>query len=480
MFRSGIPILIAAYMLFPAPGSAQEQLDVIVSSGGPTLVWKKEFSGQIDTVFGGKNGERIAVTTLPDCKRENSLRDVSDMAANVSLLCKGSRLYYLNEKGAVLWEYPSVIGESFVGIYNVTVSSDSNYLAALQAENPCRVENRKINKVSFNEAEESFVYQKDTPFKACMWSVILLDRNGKLLWKKEAKGFPKITPDGNYVMVVPYAGVDVNLMNFEYGNSWYLFNRDGKTLFKKRVDTIDDVAAVLALSEDKYSDGPVSGDSKRMAMANNLYEVSGDTLAKIDVQGLPEQNLYIHAVSPNGGIAVFATSRPLGAEGEFGYDQYLYAVDANTRQVLWGGENMLPDNYGGEIHYARPQDQLRTDGLFPEFVYAHKYPESNKYLVATETYRAWLSILNLKTRMPVSSFKIRQRGGRITLLNSERDILVYFDNQEIACYDLLTGILKWEMRDGSRKNKFRTIIEFVNSGLVGVVGQSTLWIYKYP
>lgn len=479
MFKYVIAIFITACFAVPAMTFAQAGSDVVVSSGGPILLWKKVFKTRIDKVAASADAKRLAVTVSPSCvdrpAPDDSYYLPMEGASQTPILreCKGGKLVYLNSKGQKLWEYPQKAMEGLIGVYNVVMSTDGKYLAASIIRKPCVLETRDETIGDNWEHEETpsqpaGSYRRPVKYMACKWDVVLLNSEGRALWTKEAKGFPKIAPDGSYVMMIPFAGRDLQEEMFEYGNSWYLFSREGKELFEKKVSTNTDIDEVVTLTEDKFSDGPISRDGRRMILANNVYEISGDTVTKLNLK-LPV-NTYLNSISPDGSTVRAITPEKWGNEGaRQGHERLLYLIDVNGNTVLNEGANIF---HPGTIHMR----ELLANELFPDFEIKGKSPVLSKYFINPKwigrKYNVVLSEIN--TGKELAIWETLGGFGLHFFINKEKN-LVLNGPERIAFHKLLSGRLMWLMT--FKNNPLRRVYPLMDGRFIGISVDNTFVVY---
>lgn len=467
-------------MCAAAPGSAFAQgvPAVAVSSGGPTLLWEKRFPTRIDKVAASADAKRLAVTLSPVCEDRPAPDDSyylpreGTYRSPILRECKGGKLLYLDSKGRKLWEYPKAAKEGDIGVYNVVMSTDAKYLAASVIRKPCVLETRDMT-ISDNREYEDYPGQpleeirKAFKYMACRWDVVLLNSTGEELWNRPGKGFPKIAPDGGYVMVVPFVGRDIREEMFEYGNSWLLINREGKILFEKKVSTDTDVKAVLTLTEDKFSDGPISEYGRRLILDNAVYDVSGDTITKLSLT-LPE-NIYLNHLSTDGSLVRAVTPQKWGSDA--GGGGYFYLINIATDKVVREGENIFA---GGALSMR----ELFSNELFPDFEIwgkslSYKYSIERTYKRFPGRYIA--SLRDMMLGKELSVWEIPDGPRKTFILNKEKNIMLE-GYSYLAFHSLPNGRLLWRMN--FKDDPLRHIYPLSDGHLVGISVDNALSIYS--
>lgn len=343
----------------------------------------------IQSIALSKDGKVIAVAKDPECNvsENRSYYDFGTTGAKFD--CSGGQLSVLKGKGELAWTYPnandaSAQNETVIGAYDVDVSQDGRYIVASVSKEPCHEEAWRVDRADrqFNVFDKKTVARfakkgtwnetlletwdeatKDVTSMICKREVVLFNAKGKPLWKHPARGIAKLSPDGKFVMVIPYIGwllCDLSYANgargsYIYANSWYLFSVDGKKLLEKKVKTDNDAHAAELLYQDKYTVGPFSEDGRYFIFANSLYQVEGGLPQKLNIEGLPSET-YLTNIAP-GGVYALAISSPatLGKhtfndEGGDIPDQeprthLYYLIDIPNQKVLWAKQ--IPQLFRG-------------------------------------------------------------------------------------------------------------------------------------
>jgi len=379
---------LSALLFFPATGGAQCLPDKFLSTipkvaekNAPSKIWEWESNGYLQSLSLSKDGKVIAVAKEPECEisANRSYYDFGTPGAKFD--CSEGQLTVLNGKGKPSWRFPNSTpsyaqNEAVIGVYDVDVSANGQYIVASVSKKPCIGETWRVygtDDVQINVVDRKTVERlakkgsvgerlleswnqstKDVESMVCQREVVSFRADGEILWKHPARGMAKISPDGNFVMVIPYIGwllLDRSYAegcagSYIYGNSWYLFSIDGKKLLEKKVETDDDAHAVELLYQDKYTKGPFSQKGDYFIFANSLYRIEGGLPLKLHIEGLP-QSAYLTNISPAGSYAL-AISSPSTLGRKFYTTEeddlplpreprrhLYYLIDVSNRKVLW-------------------------------------------------------------------------------------------------------------------------------------------------
>jgi hypothetical protein len=263
-------------------------------------------------------------------------------------------------------------------------------------------------------------------------------------------------------------GRDIVGEMFEYGNSWFLFSRDGKTLFEKKVSTNTDIDEVVTVSEDKFSEGPMSKDGKRIILANSVYEISGDTVAKLNLK-LPE-NTCLNSISPDGRLVRAITPEQWGMEGARpGGARFPYLIDVNGNTVLREGNNVF---YPG---YMQTRELLANE-LFPDFEIRGKTPAVNTHFVSHK----WIGrkynlvLLDINTGKELAVWETPDSFALYFYINKGKSLLLT-GYSHIVFHNLPGGRLMWLMN--VKGNASRRVYPLRDGRFIGISADNTFAIY---
>jgi|GEM_PF-2919558 len=372
-----------------------KQIPELAAENAPRLIWGKEFSAKVQainvqSISVSYNGSVVAFTENPVCTVVGETKWMSKRVCH-----EAGKLHYLNNEGRELWIYPTpktVREKNIIGLYDVSVSTNGKYIAASVSQKPCRKEVWKVlspndirkakpslHRNSSLKCDENCDSTQFSTVSMCGRDVILLNEKGERLWTYPARGYAKVSPGGELVLIIPYIGWLLHnnsspekYLGYEFGNSWYLLDRNGKKLLEKKVETDRDAHAVELLGvwgDNNTSANPFSADGRRFIFDNNIYEVAAGGISKINFKYLPKET-YLTNISPNG-LYALAISSPsslgkmklLDADIEEQDDVQgvieprtysYYLVDIDKRKVLWS--KPIPALFRGEINRIASQN----------------------------------------------------------------------------------------------------------------------------
>jgi len=349
----------------------------------PELLWKKEFKTEINSLAISRNGEKIALIVNPESKDYKDERYYGDAGDSIRKEWFGSRLYYFDSKGKVLWEYEA---EKMTMLDNVKMSDNGDYIACALVK--FYTEDRKIG---YSEGDKIKKYQDVS------WEKFLFfNSKGKLLWSfKGAISDCRISSNGNYILLIPDgrnidSSVGLASGEIESGlDDFYLLNKDGKILWK-----------ILWKGENFSPTCKMTKDGRRIMIDNTLYDRNKNILWRLKKGVFTE----------------------ITEDGSFGiveeYERIKSVVDLNKKKVLWKVKaNIIRESSTtSRTYYILPFTEYFID-------------ESKKYLVTLMT-EELADDLAKKVRFKKGELKIYDlKTGR--LLKKKLDPSMYYNYKEL-------------------------------------------------
>jgi len=295
---------------------AQEAANISIPE--PELLRQKEFNTPINSVAISSDGTRIAITVNPV---EQDVEDDRYPFGKKKLSwLGGSKLYYLDNKGNILWEYEykeeepkkrCYPGKPFsyegVRLTNVVMSDDGEYIA-------CVIEDLySYEQPYYGKGIE--LRQDRTAFRT-----LFFNSAGKLLWSFDALGKPQISTDGNYIFIIPFTYEYVSYLIGDF----YFLDKNGKKLWQ-----------TTGLSWKPK----MTKDAFRIIIGDTLYDKNGNILWKLS-------DGFFTDITPDGSLGIVIIPRSVD---DFlpPYREILY-VDLNQKKTLWqeveGEKSPVPEN----------------------------------------------------------------------------------------------------------------------------------------
>lgn len=327
----------------------------------PNLLWKKEFKTEINSVAISKDGKRIAVIAEPNIKKYKDERyyDESEEEHKKGMRREwfGSKLYYLDNKGKILWQYEA---KKMHKLNNVAMSDNGEYIACSLME--FITEDREIG---YPEGDKIKKWQE--PYYG---KFLFFNSKGKLLWSfKGAIRECQILSDGNYIFLIP--GADESS---QPDDDFYFLNKEGKMLWK--------VSARKYIPSTKFlqpiSTYKMTKDANRIIIGNTLYDKKGNILWRL------KEGIFTELTEDGSFGIVEIPIYPY--ELERNYWKTFLVVDLNKKKVLWkiNVEKIENPPYGPR--YIRPFTEYFID-------------ESKKYLLGGVNTRGFAESIANKLRL---------------------------------------------------------------------------------
>jgi|GEM_PF-4222000 len=432
--------------------------DAVLPGHHTKVLWEKDI--QVFNLAVSHDGTRIAGTTTQKCDQKPGKDYFRPTSCGDSIYCdkqtcsNDSVLHLFDGNGNVVWTYPPTRDPNILGLYNAAISDDGHYIAASVSKAPCHDEFWQIDQshydqflgtgtVSFALEEELFgagdvllmekynrfgsketrsVFKREDKLfvryhsvakkaEICGRETVLLDDKGKLLWRHEGRGMPKISPNGQYVLVLPYVsmrGMPV------YGNSWQLIDLAGKVLMEKKINNYEDAVPALSLDEDMFTNGPFSADGRYFLFDGQLWDYNGGRPVQITFANRPADFNFLRLSSTGlyaiGSYSLFDIVTKhvleavpiLSAQPGMCSEYYSTGVDAfseqscNHKEIFVGNriavvsEDNLPDDTSLDEGGYEPCGHVEVFDLSISSVpvasirgmFASLYPNTSKNLVA--------------------------------------------------------------------------------------------------
>jgi len=323
--------ILTIFFIFGVDTFAQEKIDI--STVEPKLLWQKEFATSINSVAISSDGTKIALTVNP-VEQETEDEKYKTWHNGKKLNWVGdSKLYYLDDKGNIIWEYeyqkkePSkrwspdeIFSYDGFRLKNLAMSDNGEYIA-------CSVE--ELYSYLYPYFGRGIELRRETHLS----EVLFLNSQGELLWTYKAESIPRISQDGRYVLLVPDEADDEPLDKF------YFLNREGKKLWE--------IPGIFESYKAK-----MSKDGNYITIGDTLYDRDKNVLWKL------EKYYYFAEISENN---LFATAITQGPPG--GWLKFL-CLDLKQKTIL----SEIEPNEVERKYFVLPFRQYFID-------------ESRKYLV---------------------------------------------------------------------------------------------------
>lgn len=273
------------------------------------------------SVASSSDGSKVAVSVSPLCANSGKAGYFSQGGWEVeggSPVCtEKGKLYLLGSKGQRLWEFPGKDDKDVVAVYGVSISADGRYIGASVGREPCVDEIWQIDSMEYVDvlstgpaivskdlwlasATQSLasykmemepqihtldgkheIFEKNGAFylrtyslprkaRLCVRETVLFDGDGKKLWSRPGRGTPKISPDGKYLLSIPYSSR--SSANRIYGGVWQLFNTKGDVSAEKVVVSLADAIDASFEGGDAFARGQFSDDGGQFVLAGKLWK----------------------------------------------------------------------------------------------------------------------------------------------------------------------------------------------------------------
>jgi len=435
--------ILTIFFIFGVDTFAQEKIDI--STVEPKLLWQKEFATPINSVAMSSDGTRIALTVNPVEQKINDERYILSGKEKLSWMgC--SKLYYLDNKGNILWEYEYreedpkkrwYPGKPFsydgIRLTNVVMSGDGEYIA-------CAVEDLY--------SYEAPYYGKGVELRQdrTISKVLFFNFRGNLLWVQDAKNVPTISSDGSCLLLIPEPNGSTSRVT--------LIDKNGRKIFSE--------------SPGLYN---MSKDGNSIIVANTLYDRNGNVIWEY-----PDPYTVFTGISDDG---LFGLGKKYSSKQNIYDDLWIefFCFDFTKKEVLWkkevakdlGLRGIIDRTFIFEkdgkrylISYAEPNIMYRPPGLIQIYD-----------LITGEIVSSW----SLKLK-PITYLSFDELPFKIL---STDDILLNFISKEIVPYSFFSHkSYIYGLFSGEFKQEFiEDICEISNTGQVVSRSNDLKSLYYY-
>jgi hypothetical protein len=263
-----------------------------ILSKTPRLVWKKEFNTRINFIAISSDGRRIAVTvdTIDEKIKDDRYYK------GVRYYSYGSKLYYLDGGGNVLWSYEC---GPMCALREVEMSDDGKYIVCSLLE--YETEDREVGKMQVG-------YYKE---------VLFFNSEGRLLWTFKASCAEiRVSSDGNYVLLIPSSDEGEVLDNF------YFLDKTGKKLWEVKPNR-----------DPWLNKGFMSKDGKYIAIGNRLYDNNKNVLLDLNEFLRGHESVFFENLNKDCSIGIAEAIGPGSS----------YGIDLKNKKVLWKKDEAIYD-----------------------------------------------------------------------------------------------------------------------------------------
>jgi len=392
---------------------AQEAVNILTPE--PKLLWQKEFKTPIDSIAISSDGTKIVITNGPEVEKikDDSYYTLSEDPGfrnpdgsyykGIKYHFYGSKLYYLDNKGNILWEYEHKEPGKMFMLSHVVMSDDGEYIACSVIE--CKTEDRVITHVPPTTPPVPIQETK----KMQVWKhseILFFNSTGTLLWSFRAGGIPEISPDGEYVFIDP-----VIFKPEGEKDDFYFLDREGKLLWKIPFED----------SHWTIPGGYMSKDGNYIAIGDTIYDKNKNILFKYP-------GVIFTKISSDGSIGI---AKILENPWDFAsFWKELICFDLTQKKILWRKTS---------------KDEPRNK-LIERFDIS--ISNSGKYLITSggayiiDHYETEVRIYDLVS----GEFLYSMEGSPNFLTNYGKDIVVCHKGK-LYWYDISIGKLKWVLSD---------------------------------
>lgn len=382
----------------------------------PKLIWQKEFEMPISSLQISSDGAKILLTTKPAFKE---VKDAQYEHHTKREYSGESKLYYLDNKGNILWKYEHKISTGTYGL-DAKMSDDGKYIA-------CRV------------SEWATGSWENSDVKIQAWApreILFFNSNNELLWsynKNKFGWFEEISLDGKLLTTI-----------YKYENEYpTIFDKKGHIMWESLL-----VHKYVYSSEDYY-DGIIDlvADDKYVVAGNKVFDIKRNLIWKC------EEGFFIK-VSPDGQFGIIIVPMSIDIDPISNECKKLLCIDLFNKRVKWE-ENLENSGFSAL--------DLCSDG---------ENAISNKYLIINNRGRGLTYLYEIISKKIIYVWVL---PGIYKYEFNDEENIAFWNNEGMWCYNLVESELEQMIRWPSIKLD-KKLVSKDDKSIIGV-GNKMLYFY---
>jgi|GEM_PF-4913484 len=217
---------------------------------GRKLLWQKTFTSEINSAAENSDSSRIALTMDPESR---TIKDNSYFKG-IKTIWHGSKFYYLDNKGSILWEYTPPASTEMYMLKNASISGNGEYTS-------CSLIKLKTTDKTIIDRDGNQIRTKTQ--ESYYDSILFFDSKGQLKWSQNIKGETNLSANGNYLFITPATDEDNRPLD-----DFYFLNNKGTVLWKVKAG-------------DQLMTYGMTQDGSRIFIGDTLYDNTGKVQWKL-------------------------------------------------------------------------------------------------------------------------------------------------------------------------------------------------------